>query len=159
MLKEIKKKIEKEKLYTGEMSETFLTIVDRLIEDGYELEEAVEQAEQADILDIYIDKSETIIELITTNDDDYLTAIIAMLEFGLDIDEAIELADEYKFYDMYNPISSIYDDAEDAGREYIDSCYDIEDFVKWYIDYEKLGEDLDEPYVQLSSGRVVYLNM
>lgn len=57
-------------------------------------------------------------------------------------------------------INYVYDDVYDLGEEMIDSCYNLDDNIKRYIDYEKFGEDLlsDDCYVELDDGRVVSLN-
>ena len=57
-------------------------------------------------------------------------------------------------------INYVYDDVYDLGEEMIDSCYNLDDNIKRYIDYEKFGNDLllDDYYVELDDGRVVSLN-
>ena len=47
------------------------------------------------------------------------------------------------------------------GAEYIESCYQIPDFLEYYIDYDKFGSDLvrdDDKYYELDDGRIVEMN-
>lgn len=68
-----------------------------------------------------------------------------------------------KYYLEYRDrgiINYVYDDVYDLGEEIIDSCYNLDDNIKRYIDYERFGNDLllDDCYVELDDGRVVSLN-
>lgn len=84
-----------------------------------------------------------------------------MDEYSLDDDEMNQILDEYSLdYTDRGIIGCVFDDAYDAGYDYIESCYTVESWLENYIDYEKFGDDLceDEGYMQLNDGRVVRLN-
>lgn len=57
-------------------------------------------------------------------------------------------------------IFQIYEDAESAGREYLESTGDVPEHLEDYMDYEKFGRYLleSEYYLELEDNRVVYLN-
>lgn len=82
-------------------------------------------------------------------------------KYSLSEDEVQEIFDNYYLdYRDRGIISSIFDNAEEAGKEYLDSTGDVPEHLENYIDYEKFGEDLleREEYFQLEDGRVVRLN-
>ena len=83
--------------------------------------------------------------------------IVKMLTLK-DIEDIFE--NYYLEYRDRGIINYVYDDVYDLGEEMIDSCYDLDDYIKRYIDYEKFGNDLllDDYYVELDDGRVVSLN-
>ena len=57
-------------------------------------------------------------------------------------------------------IGSVYDSSYDVAERWVDECCSVDDWIKSYIDYDRMGDDLvsDGDYVELSDGRVVSLN-
>lgn len=102
-------------------------------------------------------------DAIMDDTEEWKVAFLYCVDFGLSVDESIEVCDDYLDY-VYNsgksePVLAIYNDSYDAGKETIESFIDIPDFLEYYIDYEGFGDDLEEPYFELSGGRIIYLNM
>lgn len=78
-----------------------------------------------------------------------------------DDDDIEQIFNEYSLdYRDRGIVGCVFDDCEDAGREYIESCCSIDSFLENYIDYARFGSDLcaDENHLELSDGRVVTLN-
>lgn len=83
-------------------------------------------------------------------------------EYSLDDKDIEDVYDAYYNEDYFDRgiISCVYDSTYDLAEEFVDSCYNVDDFIKSYIDYEKMGDDMvySDDYVELDDGRVVYLN-
>lgn len=102
---------------------------------------------------------------------DFYAEIIAseqeymMEEYSIDIDDIEEIYDNYSLgYQDRAIIGYVYEDSSDLGyaemENYFAECK-MPDRLMDYFDYKKFGEDLvyeSEVYLELSSGRVVYLN-
>ena len=78
-------------------------------------------------------------------------------------DEEIDTVfDEYYLpYRDRGIIGYVWKDYEEVGREYMDACYNVPDFLENYVDYESFGEDLvneAERYIELESGWIVEVN-
>jgi hypothetical protein len=60
-------------------------------------------------------------------------------------------------------VGMVYDDAEEAAREYCDGVGAVsgDGWLEQYIDYEAMGEDFKcgEQYFELDDGRLVYLSL
>jgi hypothetical protein len=58
-------------------------------------------------------------------------------------------------------VGYVYDNIEEMAEEYIDECYNVPDYLKNYIDYEKFGQDMldGDNYLELDNGRVVSIVM
>lgn len=93
---------------------------------------------------------------IIQSEDEYL-----MEEYSLSEDDVQTIHDEYYLdYKDRGIVGYVFDDAYEAGQEYIESCYTVPEYLSNYIDYEKFGNDMcnDEGYLMLDDGRVVSLN-
>lgn len=101
------------------------------------------------------------IEIATKEDEKYIIALIYCINFGLNFNEAKEVCNNYleRIYNTNEPISAIYNNIEDAGREYVSSYCNLPVKLEYYFNFEEFEETLDEPYYTLKSGRVVSLNM
>jgi antirestriction protein len=55
-------------------------------------------------------------------------------ETGGDIDQAIDMLDD-KYIGSYESLA-------DYARETTEGCYEIPDFISWYVDYERMGKEL-----------------
>ena len=76
-------------------------------------------------------------------------------------DEDIEKIKEnyYGNYKDSSIVNYIKDDLYTYAEEYIDSCCNIEEWIKRYIDFEEMGKDLLEGQgIELSNGKVVTYN-
>lgn len=102
---------------------------------------------------------------------DFYAEIIAseqeymMEEYSLDIDDIEEIYYNYSLdYQDRAIIGYVYQDSSDLGYDEMENYFTeckMPDSLMNYFDYEKFGEDLvneSEFYLELSSGRVVYLN-
>ena len=85
-----------------------------------------------------------------------------MDEYHLDEDDIEKILNNYYLsYRDRGIVGCVYDDAEECGQEYIDSCMNIDSWLEPFIDYKKFGEHLiynGEGYLELDDGRVVRLN-
>lgn len=86
-----------------------------------------------------------------------------MDEYGLDEDDVEQIFDEYGLdYRDRGIVGCVFDDVEEMGYEEANSLgyVDQNGVASRYFDYKHFGEDLlmEEQYVELSDGRVVYLN-
>ena len=82
-------------------------------------------------------------------------------EYSLDDDDIEKIFNKYREdYKDRAIVGCIFDDVEDCGREYIESCVTIESWLENYFDYERFGQDLvnDGDYLELKDGRVVSFN-
>jgi hypothetical protein len=84
-------------------------------------------------------------------------------EYNLSDEDIKEILDDYTLdYEDRAIINGICDNTYDLGKEYIESCYSIPDFLDNYIDYEEFGDDLCEEsefYHKLDGGRVIIYNV
>lgn len=84
-----------------------------------------------------------------------------MDEYGLEESDIEQIYNEYYLdYRDRGIVGYVFDDSEEAGREYVNNCYTVPEFIANYIDYEKIGDNLcnDENYMMLDDNRVVRLN-
>lgn len=84
-----------------------------------------------------------------------------MEEYSLSEDDIQTIHDTYYLdYMDRGIVGYVFDDAYEAGQEYIENCYTVPDYLSNYIDYEKFGEDLcnEDAYLMLEDGRIVSLN-
>lgn len=82
-------------------------------------------------------------------------------DYNLTDDDLKYILDNYTLdYEDRAIIGAVYDDTYEAGYEFVESCYNVPDYLDGYVDYKKFGEDLCEngDYLELDDGRVVYLN-
>lgn len=92
--------------------------------------------------------------------------LICMEEYNLSYEEITEVFEHY--YNAYNSIygviyqdrgiiSCVYDSAYEIGEDWVDNCYNIDDIIKNYIDFEKFGKDIieDNDYYELEDERVI----
>jgi hypothetical protein len=81
-------------------------------------------------------------------------------EYDFDDEDIEDIYDYYggEYFDRAI-IDRVFDSYYDVAEEAIDNNYNIDDWIKSYIDYDKMGEDLvsDGDYVELSDGRIVEL--
>ena len=75
-------------------------------------------------------------------------------------DEDLEIIFKETEYKDRSIINCVYSDVYEFAEEEIDSCFNVDDAIKPYIDYEKFGNDAIDGYnyIETSSGRIVYLN-
>lgn len=102
------------------------------------------------------DKGQEFFDNIMESEKEYLK-----YEYNLDDDDIEKIFDEYYLdYRDRGIVGYVYEDCEEAGREYIDGCMRIDSWLENYIDYDKFGQDLcdGENYLLLDDGRVVSLN-
>lgn len=81
-------------------------------------------------------------------------------EFDLDDKDIEDIYDCYCYYYFDRAIiGRIFDSSYDVAEETIDNNYNIDDWVKNYIDYDRMGDDIvsEGDYVELSDGRIVEL--
>lgn len=82
-------------------------------------------------------------------------------EYDFD-DEDIENIYDYYSEEYFDRaiIGRIFDSSYDVAEESIDNNYNIDDWIKDYIDYNSMGNDIirDGDYVELSDGRIVEYN-
>ena len=106
---------------------------------------------------------EEITEFLRKKDNDYKKTFLWCYDNYTNVEETIEFLDEWlEFCDnKKEPICALYKDTYDLAYEYVESVMGLDDFTKKYFDYESLGQDLanEEPYCELSSGRIIYMNM
>jgi len=76
-------------------------------------------------------------EKIEALDDDEVTAVMLLLENGVvsDLDEAIEERNEI--------INTGETDMEEVAYNYANECMEIPKHLEFYIDYEKMGRDME----------------
>lgn len=92
--------------------------------------------------------------------------LICMEEYNLSYEEITEVFEHY--YNAYNSIygviyqdrgiiNCVYDSAYEIGEDWVDNCYNIDDIIKNYIDFEKFGKDIieDNDYYELEDERVI----
>lgn len=82
-------------------------------------------------------------------------------EYNLTDDEIEEIFNNYSLaYRDRGIISYVYSDYYDLAENYIDSCCDVPEWIRNYIDYETFGKDVaeDERFIELESGWIVELN-
>ena len=75
-------------------------------------------------------------------------------------DEDVEIIFETTKYKDRSIIGCVYSDVYEFAEEEIDSCFNVDDSIKSYIDYEKFGNDAIDGYnyIEISRGRIVMLN-
>ena len=105
---------------------------------------------------LWSEKAEKFAKKIQFEEDEWLKE-----EYDLD-DEDIELIhDTYggNYFDRAI-VGRVYNDSYEVAEEYLDDCCSIEEWIKNYIDYDKMGDDLinDGYFAELSDGRYVSLN-
>lgn len=86
-----------------------------------------------------------------------------MDEYDLTEDEVDEVFANYgQEYQDRGIVGYVWRNCEDLGAEYIESCYQIPDFLEYYIDYDKFGNDLVQNdydrYYKLADGRIVEMS-
>lgn len=83
-------------------------------------------------------------------------------EYNLSDEEIDTVFNEYYLpYRDRGIIGYVWRNYEEVGREYMDACYNVPDFLENYVDYESFGEDLvneAERYIELESGWIVEVN-
>ena len=81
-------------------------------------------------------------------------------EYDLDDEDMENIYDYYseEYFDRAI-IGRIFDSSYDVAEESIDNNYNIDDWIKDYIDYNRMGNDIirDGDYVELSDCRIVEL--
>lgn len=80
-------------------------------------------------------------------------------EYDFDDEDIENIYDCYcDYYFDRAIINRVFDSSYDVAEELIEG-YSIEDWIKNYIDYDKMGDDMvsDGDYVELSDGRIVEL--
>ena len=151
---------------TEEEYDKFRTLIHELdlVRDGLDKDEEKKKLADAKVaelnkfIDEYLlsDKAEEFKKKIQEEEDEYMKE-----EHNLD-DEDMELIhDEYgmDYFDR-GIVGRVYNDFCEVAEEYLDGCYDVDDWVKSYIDYDRMGDDLvsDGYFAELSDGRYVSLN-
>lgn len=79
-------------------------------------------------------------------------------QYNLDDEDMANILDSYYLnYEDRDIVCCVYEDAEQLGREMVENCYNVEEPIKEYIDYERLGNDIadGESYLRLKDGRIV----
>ena len=104
------------------------------------------------------DKAEKFKAKIAKSEKEYM-----MEEYNLEEDEVDEIIENYGLdYFDNGIISYVYDSSYDVAERAIDDCVygNISEDLKYYIDYDKLGDDLvnNDDYYELNDGRVVEYN-
>jgi len=84
-------------------------------------------------------------------------------EWNLGDEDIEEIFNNYPYeYRDRAIITCVYAGAYELGESEIDDCFNVEEFIKKYIDFEKFGEDLisnnDDRYIELQDGRIVELS-
>lgn len=82
-------------------------------------------------------------------------------DYNLDDEDIERILDYYTLdYEDRAIICAIYEDTYELGEDWVDNCCNVEEWLKQYIDYEKMGEDIleNEDYVELADGRIVRLS-
>lgn len=101
------------------------------------------------------------------NDDDFIIEHIGVFDeildrWDIDLKDLEELCDNYYGYsdEIEDMIIAIYDDFYDLGYDIATDCYNVDDCIKDYIDFEGFGEDAFEGgcYYRLDDGRIVRLD-
>lgn len=102
------------------------------------------------------DEAENFFEKIKESEREYISE-----EYNLSEEEIDCVFDNYSlpYYDR-GVIGYVWFDYDELGREYMESCYSIPDFLENYVDYEKFGKDLvdNERYIELPCGWIVEVN-
>ena len=160
-----------ETVLTKEEYTEFRKLIDELDSFGYCLDKP-ENAEKlkaaqakADEVNKFINdklcskKAEKFKEKIAKSEKQYM-----MDEYNLDENEVDEVLDNYGLdYFDNGIISQVYNDSSDVAERYVEEGIygTIDDKLTYYIDYDKLGEDIvdnDECFYELSDGRIVEYN-
>lgn len=83
-------------------------------------------------------------------------------EYNLSDEEIDTVFNEYYLpYRDRGIIGYVWKNYEEVGREYMDACYNVPDFLENYVDYKSFGEDLVNEagrYIELESGWIVEVN-
>lgn len=82
-------------------------------------------------------------------------------EYGFDDEDIEDIYDYYggEYFDRAI-INQVFESRYDVAKEIINNNYNINEWIKNYIDYYKIGDDMvsgDGDYVELSDGRIVEL--
>lgn len=81
-------------------------------------------------------------------------------EYDIELEDLLDIINDYSCID-YAEINGIYRNVEEMAEEMIESCYDIPDTLLFYMDLEKLGNDMldDDNYYELSNENIAYISL
>jgi len=152
---------------TKEQYNQFLKLCDELNSFGYGLDKDEEKKakakEKADELYNFIqsnlcasEKADKFEKKIQKEEDEWLKE-----EYGFDDEDIEEIHDAYglSYFDR-GIVGCIYDSSYDVADRWVDECCQVDDWIKNYIDYDRMGDNIvsDGDYVELSDGRIVEFN-
>lgn len=84
-------------------------------------------------------------------------------EYGLDYNDTEEIFDNYGLeYRDRAVVGYVWTDTYQLAENYISECYNVENWLEPYIDYDAFGRDMvdnnEKRYVELTDGRIVELS-
>lgn len=151
---------------TEEEYDKFRTLIYELdlVRNGLDKDEEKKKLADAKVkelnkfIDDYLlsDKAEEFRKKIQEEEDEYLKK-----EYGFDDEDIEQIHNEYggDYFDR-GIVGCVYDDSYAVADRWVDECCNVDDWIKNYIDYDKMGDDIvsDGDYVELSDGRIVEYN-